>query len=235
MRVGKGLEVIHRLVGSVVGFDVGHFAVNDFLFVSVAGVCARDELVVFCDDCLGHFFVNGSERIACVAGCKVDCLDADAESNEIAVEIDVYRKRRFELQINVNGYIEVELFEDVRNVRSAFSARRQRRDESDDDVLHHEHADLAVRDVENDLHLLVRAHFGCFTRGLRFTRIAEQAVYVAEKVRNGVAGNFAKVGVVKIERFATELSEIDINFLSADVHRENIGAFNDVFEFDDDL
>ena len=71
--------------------------------------------------------------------------------------------------------------------------------------MHNECTEFAVRNVENDLHLLLcreRALIGC----RRSLRIVDLRLAIAEKFDDCVANDFADIGFLEIEGFASEVA-----------------------------
>ena len=162
VRIGQ-LGVVTSVI-AVFRFDelVADFVVSLALVSCLFLVCEKDELIVASDTLL-RFFADCRICATRRSGCNVDVFNAHAECDEFAVNVNVYCDRRVELQVNADGNVEVEFFDDVRNIRTAVF-RRECRNKSYEDVLHNECADFAVRDIENELHLLVRAVCDDFVR-----------------------------------------------------------------------
>ena len=148
---------------------VAVFVVSLALVSCLFVVCEKNELIVASDTFL-RFFADCRICVALRTRCNVDVFNAHAECDEFAVNVNVYCDRRVELQVNADGNVEVEFFDDVRNVELvsvliiAIVVGRKSRNKSYEDVLHNECADFAVRDIENELHLLVRAVCDDFVR-----------------------------------------------------------------------
>ena len=163
MSVGERLVVINRHIRAGVVLDVDHFAVHNFFLISITYIRTIGYfLIILLCDLACDFFFNRSVRHAALARGQVDCLDADAQTYKVAVHVHVYGKRGFELQINVHREIEIKRFEHFCDVHVAGrTVGSESRDETDNDVLHDKHADLAVCDGKDDLHLFIRAHIRC--------------------------------------------------------------------------
>ncbi len=84
--------------------------------------------------------------------------------------------------------------------------------------MHNEYAEFAVRDVENELHFLVRAVYRDFVR-CRGSTALNDGIEVAEQLDDFLAKHVAKVCTFYINGFATEASEIEIDVLTLDVNR----------------
>ncbi len=127
------------------------------------------------------------------------------------------------MQINADGDVEVEFFDDFGNVKvaAAFFAvvLRESRNKPDKDVLHDECAEFAVRDVEDELHFLVR--IDCVDVVCSRGRVAalNDGIEVAQSVGDELANHLAKVGCFEIDGLATQTSEVEIDVLTFNVNR----------------
>ena len=101
--------------------------------------------------------------------------------------------------------------------------------------MHDKHADLAVCDRKDDLHLFVRGHIRRVPCRLSVAGAGHQTVQVAEEFCDFIANKLADVGVFKVERLATERAEIHVHVLSVHVDCNDVGVFNDVLDLNHDL